>query len=118
MSVYIIFAAAIFLNALANILIKVGMVKISAPKNGIELVLKAITSPAIIFGILSFIGALIFYSQVLSKLNLSVAYPIMTIMGFLIVISVSAVILKESISALQVVGFAIMLLGVWLVARK
>lgn len=117
MKIYIVLAMAIALNALANILIKIGMLKIGQIGNVLEIFSRAILRPIIISGILSFALALIAYSYVLSKLNLSIAYPIMTSLGFLIVVFVSWIFLKETITLIQVLGFVLILSGVWMVAR-
>ncbi len=113
---WLILSVAIVLNALANILIKVGM-RGKTLEIGLVTIMKIITSPAIIGGIIFFVCALIAYGYVLSKMNLSIAYPIMTSMGFLIVILASWLFLKEAIGLGQCAGFILILLGVWLVAR-
>jgi multidrug transporter EmrE-like cation transporter len=79
--------------------------------------LNAFLSPPLIGGILLFVIALAGYSFVLSRMNLSVVYPIMTVMAFIIVITASWLFLHETIKAVQVVGYAFILLGVWLVTR-
>ncbi|MDI6817627.1 MAG: SMR family transporter [Actinomycetota bacterium] len=81
------------------------------------MMLKAAVSPAILLGIAFFGSALIAYSFVLSKINLSIAYPVMTSIGFLIVITASALFFKETITIIQMAGFILILAGVWLVAR-
>jgi multidrug transporter EmrE-like cation transporter len=111
-----ILGCAIFLNAFANILIKIGVTN-KSDKLDISTLLNTAISPAIIGGILLFVLALIAYGYVLTKLNLSIAYPIMTSMGFLIVILVSWLFLREAITLTQVMGFILILSGVWMVAR-
>lgn len=107
---------AIILNAFANIFIKAGM--IGSKEESMLLLLKnKWLSLPIISGIICFALALIAYSYVLSKLNLSIAYPIMTSLGFVIVILASWLVFKESITLAQMVGFMLILSGVWLVAR-
>ena len=108
---------AICLNAGANILIKVGMLKIGETNGVGEMIKKALTQPAMWFGVISFGLALAAYSMVLSRLNLSVAYPIMVSMGLIIVVLVSGLVLKEVITPLQIAGFALIIAGVWMVAR-
>ena len=86
--------------------------------NGVvELVKKAILEPAFWGGIFSFGLALVAYNMVLTRLNLSVAYPIMVSMGLIIVVLVSYFVLSESITWIQVVGFVLIIAGVWMVAR-
>ena len=117
MNTYVMLGLAIFFNAMANILMKMGMLRVDDYSHIFSMTFKSIGQPAILLGIISFISALICYLYVLSKLNLSIAYPIMTSMGFLIVILASWVFLKESITTIQVVGFVFIILGVWMVAR-
>lgn len=113
---WVILGIAIFMNALANILIKIG-VRDKAIKVDIKAIIAIASEPAIIGGILCFILALGAYVYVLSKMNLSIAYPLMTSVGFMIVILASWLFLKESITLIQVVGFLLILSGVWIVAK-
>jgi multidrug transporter EmrE-like cation transporter len=113
---WIILGVAIFLNALANVLIKIGVMD-KGVKFNMEMPIAVITTPAIVGGILSFVFALAAYGYVLSKMNLSIAYPLMTSIGFMIVILASWLILKESITPVQVMGFLFILSGVWMVAK-
>lgn len=114
----IILGIAIVLNAGANILIKMGMN--SAPDlravSAGRYLLYFVTNVYVLSGILSFGLALLTYSYVLSKVNLSVAYPIMTSCGFVIVVLFSVFFLSERLVPLQAVGMALILAGVWLVA--
>ena len=115
---YLILGCAIVCNAVANILIKVGMMKVSeAARDTIGMIKGAVFSPAIIAGISFFVVALGGYSYILSKLNLSIAYPIMTSLGYMIVILASWLFLHETITWIQIVGFCLILSGVWCVAQ-
>ena len=82
MNTYVILGLAVILNAMANIFMKIGIVRIDNNSDIFSLTLKSITQPIIPLGIIFFILALICYLYALSKLNLSIAYPIMTSMGF------------------------------------
>lgn len=113
---WIILGVAIFLNALANVLIKIGVME-KGVKVNMKMLIAVITTPAIVGGILSFAFALAAYGYVLSKMNLSIAYPLMTCIGFMIVTLASWLILKESIAPMQVMGFLFILSGVWMVAK-
>ena len=118
MTIYLILFFAIFLNASANILLKVGMNRSGSLNftNISEILTKVVFNPIIIGGILCFVLALGAYTYVLSKINLSIAYPIMTSLGYMIVIFASWLFLKETITGVQVVGFCLIIGGVWLVA--
>ncbi len=113
----IILALAVVLNATANILIKAGMRKLGGTSMDLRLLGKAALEPALWAGILSFAMALAAYSLVLSRLNLSVAYPIMVSMGLIIVVLVSYFVFREVITPLQIAGFVFIIAGVWMVAR-
>jgi multidrug transporter EmrE-like cation transporter len=93
------------------------MVRVGEVKGFLELVRKAITQPALICGILSFGLALAAYSFVLTRLNLSIAYPIMVSMGLIIVVLASFFLLKEAITLIQIAGFILIIAGVWMVAK-
>ena len=118
MNMYIILFLAITLNASANIMLKIGMNRAGSfsftdiPGIFTEVVL----NPFIIGGVFCFVLALAAYTYVLSKINLSVAYPIMTSVGYMIVILASWLFLNENISGVQVIGFCLIIGGVWLVA--
>ncbi|MBN2105299.1 small multidrug resistance protein [bacterium] len=114
---YFVLALAVFLNASANILIKVGMRRIPENTKSPGVLLAALSQPAFWGGICLFGLALVAYSLVLSRLNLSVAYPIMVSLGLVIVVLVSFFLLKEPIAAIQVLGFILIVAGVWMVAR-
>lgn len=118
--IYLIFILAIVLNAAANILIKLGMRGggvVNFNQLGLTLV-NLITNFYFLGGLVSFGLALVFYSFVLQKINLSVAYPIMTSVGFVFVILVSVLFLKESLTFWQMLGILLIVAGVWLVAAK
>jgi len=117
MSVYFVLSIAIILNALANILMKVAMRKQDETIEIAKMVTQSLSNPILFLGILSFVLALVAYCYVLSKLNLSIAYPIMTSLGFLIVILASWLFLEEVITKIQIVGFICIIAGVWMVAR-
>jgi len=108
---------AIFFNALANILVKIGMIRIGKMEGWGQMLSKAAVQPAFILGVISFALALLAYSAVLTRLNLSVAYPIMISMGLVLVVFASYFLLNESIRFIQLVGFLLIIAGIWMVAR-
>ena len=109
---------ALTANAVANILIKLGSEQYA---EGMRLLL---TNPRIFFtnwffffGVLSFVVALVFYSLVLSRMQLSVAYPIMTSVGFMIVVGFSVLALREQLHWWQWIGILLILVGVVLLSQ-
>jgi len=117
MNTYVVLSLAIILNALANILMKVAMRKQDKTIEVIKMITQSLSNPILFLGILFFVLALVAYCYVLSRLNLSIAYPIMTSLGFLIVILASWLFLGEAITKIQIIGFICIIAGVWMVAR-
>lgn len=121
MNTYLLLALAIVCNAGANILVKIATQKTPLVLDqGLvwSSLWQAVKNPYLILGVLCFGFALLFYSIVLSKINLSIAYPIMTGAGFLIVFLVSALYLKEQILPLHLLGAGLVLAGLWLLVLK
>jgi multidrug transporter EmrE-like cation transporter len=98
---------------------KVGMNKVGGLNMGSlpGWLISMISNPFVFSGLFCFGLALVAYNYVLSQLNLSIAYPIMTSVGYCIVIVASWLFLKEKIVPLQVFGFVLIIAGVWMVAR-
>jgi len=115
---YVIFTIAIILNAVANILMKVGAEKTKETSGIVELVLSMITNPVTILAVFCFAAALGAYNYVLMKTNLSIAYPIMTSVGYVIVLLASWLFLKETLTILQLTGMLLIITGVWMVAAN
>jgi multidrug transporter EmrE-like cation transporter len=114
----ILLCVAIVFNATANILLKFGMFK--APKIvdiGLTgMFIHSLTNLYVWLGLISFGIAFVSYSIVLTKLKLSIAYPIMTSAGFAIV-TVSAIFLfGEMLTWLKVLGILIIAAGIWVVS--
>ncbi|MBD3330255.1 EamA family transporter [Candidatus Peregrinibacteria bacterium] len=115
---YLLLILALVLNALANILIKIGALKmqnLSSLSKG-EIAVNLITNHFLIIGVLLFAMNVVFYFLALTKINLSVAYPIMTSGGFLLITIFSVLYLRESLTLLQVMGIILIALGIFFIA--
>ena len=116
---YIALTIALIANACANILIKTGMREgLPAGAGPIGLLKHILLNPLVMSGILLFGLNVICYAYALSRIPLSTAYPIMTSVGFLIVISASTFLLHESLAAIQIAGIVLILAGVAMVASR
>ena len=114
---HVVFAISIILNALANILMKAGALKPKESTQVLDVFLNMALNPVIIAGIICFGLGLAAYNYVLIKINLSVAYPINTSLGYVLVVLVSWLVFKETITAVQLGGIGLIIAGVWMVAR-
>jgi len=109
---FIFLVLALVLNASANILLKVASGNISLKFWDL------ITNWSLIFGLLFFALNVIFYTIALSKINLSIAYPVMTVGGILIITTASFFYLGESITVKQLFGVLLLIVGLILVVQK
>jgi multidrug transporter EmrE-like cation transporter len=113
----LVFCIAVIFNALANILIKFSASQDLSTPSGLKGFIHSYLNPIFLLGLTCFGFALIGYKYVLGKgLKLSLAYPVFTSSGFLIVLVVSAILFKERLSLVQWIGIAMILIGVWLTA--
>ncbi len=114
---YIFLTVAFVFNGVANVLMKAGM-KDAPEVSGLgELIKQYLTNVPVMVGIVLFAANVLAYTQALSKIPLSIAYPVMVSMSGLIVIGASLWLFKETITWMQVAGFVLIIAGVYCVAR-
>jgi len=110
---------ALIANATANVLIRWGMkdlqLNLAEP---VQTVRGILLNGRVMAGIVLFAANVLAYAFALNKLRLSVAYPVMTSVGLVIVMVLSYALLGERITGLQLVGTALILGGVALVASQ
>jgi spermidine export protein MdtJ len=115
---WIALAFAIVFNAAANVMIKVGVRHVSHPLPDAGPPLRrALQEPYLYFGVISFGAALAVYSLALTKLDLSIAYPLMTSLGLIFVAAASIILFGESFGATKTAGTVLIMAGITLVAR-
>jgi multidrug transporter EmrE-like cation transporter len=114
----VILLVAVLVNACGNVLIKVGMNNAGALNltEPFKAVISIFLNPSVLAGISCYIIALVGYSFTLSRMNLSVAYPVMSGLGFVVIQISSYYLLHEKIQPLQIIGCLTILSGVWMVA--
>jgi multidrug transporter EmrE-like cation transporter len=78
---------------------------------------KLLTTPLILLAIASYGFGVIFYMFMISRLDLSFLYPVMTALGLILTTVVSATLLGERVSLARLGGIAVMVVGVFLVSR-
>ncbi len=78
---------------------------------------RLLTTPAVLAALALYGVSSLIWMVVLSKLDLSLAYPMVS-MGYVLVVFFSWLFLKEPVSALRVVGLAVICLGVVIISRS
>ena len=111
---------ALIFNALANILMKYANVRADLPESAeiMDKLTSLYLSWPFLSGLFLFGLNLLCYTRALSKMDLSVAYPVMVGTGFAIIGVTSYFLFNEKLGLLQVVGIVLILTGVTLVAQN
>ena len=114
----IFLVTSIFLGVIAQLFLKLGMKKanvLSVRKTGkIDLLKKLFLNKAVILGFFSYGMSLLLWVLALSELDLSYAYPMVSL-SYVIVAFSSIVFFKEEISKQRWLAIAVITLGVILV---
>lgn len=114
---YLFLACAFALNAAGNILLKLGAEK-GVSLSSYSPVSLVANNWALVLGCVLFAANVVFYVLALRALPLSVGYPIMVVMSFLIVNGYAFFALHESITLLQVLGYLCIVGGLTLVVAN
>ncbi len=116
---------ALLLNAAANLLMKTGMSRIHGEggllRNGpVHAVTSVLTTPALVIGLSCFALNVCFYMFALQSrtLKISIAYPVMVGGGYAIIATLGYLWLGERLTSAQMVGVAMILAGVIVVASQ
>ncbi|AUX21440.1 hypothetical protein SOCEGT47_019240 [Sorangium cellulosum] len=115
---YLFLIIALLFNATANILMKLASRRVPSME-GLSLVQKGValaTNVHLVLGLVLFASNILFYVLALKRINLSIAYPIMSSGGFLIISVFSVYYLRETLTALQVGGIVLIAAGIAMVA--
>ncbi|HEY3244561.1 MAG TPA: SMR family transporter [Phycisphaerae bacterium] len=114
---------ALLMNAIANLLMKVGASRAQGGggllQNGLAGgVVTILKTPALLIGLVCFALNAGFYMYALQsdRLKISLAYPIMVGGGYALIATVAYLFLQERLSGLQWLGVSMILLGVCIVA--
>ena len=114
---YLFLALALTLNAAANLLLKIGATRLGGLEEP-SLFGRLLSNHYLSAGLLLFALNVVFYIAALTRLNLSVAYPIMVAGGIVIVVTGSVLALREAMTPLQTLGLALLVLGIVLVGHR
>ncbi|MGS2717359.1 EamA family transporter [Eionea flava] len=109
------------LSAFAQLLFKLGMDKLS--KENIELtssiysIFQALISPFVLSGLIVYAVSVIAWLWVLSKVDLSIAYPFVGI-SFIFTLFIGILLLNESINSYKIAGTIMIAIGCFLVSKS
>lgn len=111
----------VLLNAAAQLLLKEGMRRIGhfafSWANAIPVGMQAAMSPFVIAGLFSYVVSVVVWMLVLSRVQVSFAYPMLSI-GYIVTAIAGYYLFNENLSVTRIVGIVVIVAGVYLVNRS
>lgn len=111
----------VILNTAAQLLLKAGMLRIGHFDFELNKLLnisyQVMLNPYIIIGLLAYIISFVVWLMVLSRVEISFAYPLISI-GYVLSAITAYYFFNEDLSVLRLLGIVVILFGVYLVARS
>lgn len=114
---YVLLGIALVLNATANVALKLGSTQFAA-WHDVGVVRAVLGNYALMAGVVLFACNVVFYALALSRIPLSVGYPIMVGGALIIVVLISVLYLRESVTLVQMLGLCLLVAGMVLVSYK
>lgn len=111
----------VFLNAVAQLLLKAGTNAVGHFEfhwdNALPVSMKLAANPAILGGMTCYVISLVVWIMALSRVPVSVAYPMLSI-GYLLNAIAAWAWFGETLGAQKLLGIGFIILGVWLITRS
>lgn len=111
---------SVFLGAVGQVLIKIGALQLKLDFSGVQLcqsLLAIMKNRPVMTGILLYGLSFVLWIKVLSKVELSYAYPLASL-GYIVIMLFSYFYFKEEISLYRAFGVFLIVIGVIFVARS
>jgi drug/metabolite transporter (DMT)-like permease len=109
------------MSTTGELLLKTGMNRVGVLHLTLDQIVPSLfrtfTNPFVLTGFVLIFGGSIFWLAVISRVELSWAYPMLSL-GYALVVLLSWLFLNESLTALRLIGVAIICLGVFVVSRS
>ncbi|RLE07399.1 hypothetical protein DRZ78_03025 [Candidatus Aerophobetes bacterium] len=109
------------LGVLGQLSMKQGMSKIGLVSFGfptlLSNLLRIITAPFVLLGLFLYAISTIFWLVVLSRVDLSYAYPMISI-GYVLILILSWALFNEHISSIRALGVLLICIGVFLISKS
>ncbi|HZW83627.1 MAG TPA: hypothetical protein VFF14_09470 [Candidatus Deferrimicrobium sp.] len=111
---------SVLLGAVGQVLLKLGIKNVQPELSLLgllKLVVQVFTTPALLLGVACFGSSFLLWLVILSREELSYAYPMVSL-GYLVVVIASFYLFKENVTLLRFAGLLMICLGVSVVARS
>jgi multidrug transporter EmrE-like cation transporter len=115
---YLVLMINVALGVIGQFLMKQGVTRVGTfdPSAGIGFFIRAFTSPMVILGLGVYFVSAVLWIALLSRLPLSVAYPVLSL-GYVLIVVFSAIYLHEPLSWSKLVGVLLISSGVFFITR-
>lgn len=111
---------AVFINTAAQLLLKAGMNRVGyfnfSWANVAPISLEVISNPFILAGLVCYVFAVLVWLLVLSRTEVSIAYPMIS-MAYILNAIAAYYLFNEELSLTRIMGIGVIIIGVYLVAR-
>lgn len=111
----------VLLNAGAQLLLKAGTNSVGvfefSRDNIIPVGWKLATEPHIVGGLCCYVISVVVWIMALSRVEVSIAYPLLSI-GYVVNAIAAYYLFGEAVTPMRLTGIAIIIVGVWIVARS
>ncbi|MBZ0288289.1 MAG: multidrug resistance protein [Anaerolineae bacterium] len=108
-------------GAVGQLVLKAGMndiaQKLGPLQLSVETLISMATNPLLLVGIAIFVVSTLLWLLALMKADLSFAYPFLSL-TYIAVLVGGAILFHEKVTLIRVVGFAVIVIGVFIVARS
>ena len=111
----------VLLNAGAQLLLKAGTNAVGAfeysSANIVPIGWKLATEPHIIGGLGCYVISVVVWIMALSRVEVSIAYPLLSV-GYVVNAIAAYYLFGEAVTPMRLTGIAVIIVGVWIVARS
>lgn len=118
---FLLLLVAICFTVTGELLLKQGMNKVGVlslhPSSILPMLWRTFTTPQILIGFVFVFSASIFWLAVISRVELSYAYPMLSL-GYVLVVLASWVVLGENVTLTRILGTLIIIGGVFVISRS
>ena len=117
-----VFAFAVFFNVVGQVALKRGMTEVGFVTSDLArlpaMALRTLTSPFIMLGFAAYVVSTVLWLIILSRVDLSLAYPSLNSLAYVLVVVSSWLFLGENVSPTRWLGLLIVCAGMFLVMRS
>ena len=118
---FLLVLTGVLLNAAAQLLLKAGVSHMGVIRLQFNTILSAgwklAFEPHILGGLACYVVSVVVWILALSRVQVSIAYPMLSL-GYVVTAVVAWALLGEALSAMRLTGIAVIIVGVYLVARS